>query len=119
MKPLEIFYMHPPATSGTYACASNDVDASAESLDWTSGLSLTGSVILYCEALAKDIYVRFGSTQTTATTSKNGRALKADSVGAYFHVDPVAHRYIDHIASASGGTLKVFVVSQMVNRRDM
>ncbi len=116
------FNNRPPETSGTYAMLSNAVDAAAESYDWVGGLSTSapkGNVHLKLEALAQDIYVRFGSSATTATTSANGDLIKAGFPGVSYYVSPVSHRYIDHIAAAAGGTLKVRVVSPIGERTDM
>lgn len=119
MIPPEIFYMRPPEKTGTYIVQSSDNAGAATAFDWTSALSTDlpkGTVIVYLEAYVKDIYVRFGPTSTTATTAKNGVLLKADSPGHYFHIDPVNHKYIDHYAAASGGSLKIQVASAVAYR---
>lgn len=72
------------------------------------------------EALSQDVYVRFKSTNSTAaTTSSNGRLIKAGYPGVTFYVSPTQHKYIDHIAASAGGTLKVQVSSPIGEREDI
>ncbi len=116
------FNNRPPEKTGTYVVQSNAVDGTAESMDWVGGLSTAappGNVHLVLEALAQDIYVRFGPTATTATTSATGRIVKAGAPGISFYVSPTNHRYIDHIAAAAGGTLKVQVASPIGERESI
>ncbi len=121
--PMTLFFNNvPPAKTGTYVVQSNAVDDAAESFDWVGGLTTDapkGHVHLTLEALAQDIYVRFGPTSTTATTSANGRIIKAGATGVSFYVSPQRHRYIDHIAAAAGGTLKVQVSSPLGERTEI
>ncbi len=109
----------PPALTGTYIVQVNQVDAAAESFDWVGGLSTDapkGNVHLTLEALVQDVYVRFGATATTATTTSNGRIIKAGAPGVSFYVSPVGSRYIDHIGGGAGGYLKVQVSSPIGER---
>lgn len=110
----------PPAVSGTYKVQNDTTGAAAAAFDWYGGLSTdapVGRVWLYLEAVTTDAYVRFGSSSTTGTTANNGVIVKAGSPGVVFYVDPVLHRYIDHIAPAGAGKLKVQVCSHPGNRR--
>lgn len=94
--------------------------AAAASFDWVTALGASapkGKVFLTVEALAQPVYVRFGPTSTTATTTTNGRGI-AVGTAVSFQVDPVKHRYIDHIA-AGAGNVKVYVSSPMMDRRDI
>ncbi len=110
----------PPMKTGMHVVQSNAVeDTPAESMDWVGGLSTDapkGMVHLSLEALAQDVYVRFGPTSTTATTTLNGRLIKAGSPACSFYVSPTKHRYIDHIGGAAGATLKVQVSSNIGER---
>lgn len=113
------FNNRPPTVTGMNIVQSNAVDTSAEAFDWVTPLSTDapkGNVHLLLEALAQDIYVRFGATSTTGTTSANGRLIKAGYPGVSFYVSPVSHKYIDHLAASAGGTLKVQIVSPIGER---
>jgi hypothetical protein len=112
----------PPKTSGTHIVQSNPVDAAAEAFDWVTPLGTAapqGTCWLTLEALAQDIYVRFGATSTTGTTSSNGRLIKAGSPGVSFFVSPTKDKFIDHIAAAAGGTLKIQVSSPIAERESI
>ncbi len=114
----------PPSnvSGSTYVVLSNAVDGSAEAYDWVSALSTAapkGNCHLTLEALAQDIYVRFGPATSTATTSANGRLIKAGAPGISFYVSPVNHKFIDHIAAAAGGTLKIQVSSPIGERTEI
>lgn len=119
-----LFFNNVPPSStstSTYIVQSNAVDDAAEAFDWVAGLGAAapkGHVHLTLEALAQDIYVRFGPVSTTGTTSANGRVIVAGAPGVSFYVSPIRHRWIDHIAAAAGGTLKVQVSSPIGERTD-
>lgn len=113
------FNNRPPEVSGTYQVLSTASGAAAASYDWFTALGVNvpkGTVHLVLEALAQDVYVRFGPTSTTGTTTANGRLVKAGSPGISFYVSPISHRYIDHLAAGAGGTLKVQVASPIGER---
>lgn len=109
------FQIIPPTTSGEHA-VSNAATGAAASLDWAGGLSTDvpkGSCYIVVEANTYDVYVRFGSSATTATTANNGLLIKADQPGRPFWVDPVQHRYIDHYSPGGTGRIKVQVASKI------
>jgi hypothetical protein len=115
----ELFHkIVPPTKTGMHVVQSTATGAAAASFDWTTGLGADapkGKVMLTLEATAQDVYVRFGPTSTTATTTANGGIIKV-GIPRTFYVDPVDHRYIDHIAGGVG-TLKVQVASPIGERR--
>jgi hypothetical protein len=92
-----------PKASGTGAGTATSTTTSAASLD----LSLTRGGAWYSfQARGGDVYVRFGSSATTATTSgdgSNGYKIP-DGQTAHFWLTP-ADRYVDHICSAASKTL--------------
>lgn len=117
------FIILPPSVSGVDAehqVVSAVTGAAAASFDWITALGTAapkGKCFITVEALTTPVYVRFGPTSTTATTTSNGRVIPAGSV-ASFWVDPVKHRFIDHISSGAG-VIKVQVSSQIGDRRDV
>lgn len=124
MLAAKLFFINkPPTDAGQYRVLSEGIDASAENYDWVTALGTDapkGECWLTVEALAQDIYVRFKATSSAAgTTANNGRIIKAGAPGVSFYVSPKSHRYIDAIAAAAGGTLKVQVSSPIGARHDI
>lgn len=117
------FIILPPskaADDAEHQVVSAVTGAAAASFDWITALGAAapkGKVFLTVEALTTPVYVRFGPSLTTATTTSNGRVIAAGTV-ASFWVDPVKHKFIDHISSGAG-VIKVQVSSTMGDRRDI
>lgn len=109
----------PPKAAGVQKVRNAVTGAAAASFDWAGSDADTpkGKCWIEVQPLTTDLYVTFGSTATTATTTTTGHRLAAGQV-AYFYVDPVLDRYIDHI-STGAGTVKVRVVSNIGERRDI
>lgn len=108
----------PPGVSGGSKIVSDVTGAAADSWDWVTALGTDapkGQCLILVEALTTPVYVRFGSTATTATTTSNGEVIAAGGK-AYFYVDPASHKFIDHISSGAG-VIKVRVCSQIVERK--
>lgn len=118
------FITPPPRTSGMHKVLQATTGAAAASFDWVGALGADapkGKCWIELEPLTQDVYVRFGSTATTATTTTTGWRLSAtiNSGHKKFYVDPVNDRYIDHLAPGGAGTLKVRVCSPIGERRDV
>lgn len=110
----------PPEKSGTYQVLQETTAAAARSYDWVGALGADapkGKCWLRIEALTTADYVRFGPTSTTATTTANGWHIGVGE-DEWWYVDPVNHRYIDHI-STGAGTIKIMVASPIGERRDI
>ena len=91
--------------------------AAAASFDWAGSLGANapkGKCWVTVEALTTPVYVRFGPTSTTATTTSNGIGIPAGTKES-FYVNPIEHRYIDHISSGAG-VIKVQVSSPIGER---
>ncbi len=93
----------------------------ATALNWTAALTSAGTcpkgnVWLLLQAVVKDVYVRFGPATSTATTSLNGITIPKDAPGLLFYVSPVNHAFVDAIAQAAGGYLKIQVCSPIGER---
>lgn len=123
---LSYIYMPPTksADEPAYQVLQTATGAAAASYDWVGALGAAapkGKVWLEVEPLTQDVYLRFGPTSTTATTTTTGAHLSSalDLGTVKFYVDPVKHRYIDHIAPGGAGTLKVRVCSPIGERRDV
>lgn len=118
------FIQLPPTVSGQNQVLQTATNNAAASYDWVTALGADapkGKCWIELEPLTQDVYVRFGATSTTATTSANGMHLSSafDQGMRKLYVDPVLHRYIDHIAPGGAGTLKVRVCSPIGERRDV
>jgi hypothetical protein len=119
----QFFVNEPPAvpTSGAnslFQVQNQTTSAAAAAFDWTAALvvaairpELKGRVHLAIEAGTTDVFVRFGPTSTTATSSANGRLIKAGSPAVTFYVDPTSHKFCDFIAPGGAGTIKFQVAS--------
>jgi hypothetical protein len=115
------FRIQPPAKTGEHVVTETGVGASAVNVDWVGALGANapkGKVFLTLEARAQDVFVRFGPTPTTATTVSNGLVIKAGQKER-FYCSRSLHRYIDAIAAAAGGFLKVQVSSKIGEREDV
>lgn len=92
--------LSPPCVSGAHAITATDTTNSAASLD----LGITrGSAWFTLQARGGDVYVRFGATATTATTTVTGFKIP-NGEERHFFVSP-KERYVDHICSAAGQKL--------------
>lgn len=111
----------PPRESGDQIVQSDTTGAGAASADlwgsYTDSLPPKGKVWLAVEAVTTDVYIRFTSTATTATTTANGLLIKAGEPAVKFFVQPnTLDAYIDHIAPAGAGLIKWYVCSNIVER---
>lgn len=99
--------IHPPtgsATDARHQVQSAVTGAAAASFDWVTPLGASapkGKVYMTVEALTTPVYIRFMPTNTTATTTTTGIGIPAGS-SKRFLVDPVKHKFIDHISSGAG-----------------
>ena len=96
--------LQPPAVSGTYAIANVATTTSAASL----ALSLSqapskGGAWFTFQPRGGDVYVRFGATATTGTTTTNGLKI-ADGAVCHVWITP-ATAFVDHICSAASKSL--------------
>jgi hypothetical protein len=108
--------IHPPTKSAddaVHQVQSATTGAAAASFDWGAAINTAypggGKCWITVEALTTPVYIRFGPTSTTATTTVNGRGIAAGTTQRFL-VDPTKHRYIDHISSGAG-SIKVQVDS--------
>jgi len=116
----------PPVVSGVYAVVSTTTsNAAAANWDWVTavgGLSLLpGPVWVILQAGTNHCHVRFKPTNAAAgTTLTNGMHVGADAPvpSVAYWVDPVQHRFIDHIAQTGAGTLQLHVSSSPLGRSE-
>ncbi len=114
--------VHPPtkaADDAVHQVQSQATAATATSFDWGAAISAIwrGKVWVTVEAFGFPVYVRFGPTSTTATTTSNGRVIPVGTKERFL-VDTIKHRYID-VISTDVGVIKVQVDSYgLWDRRD-
>lgn len=122
--PESLFYRRLPPTVAA-ADAEHQVvetstsNAAAAAWDWTSSPAPKGKVWVMVQALTNDAYIRFRSDNVGDTTTANGWRLTAGGDPQAFYVDPVNHKYIDHISTTGAGKLRLYVCSPMGERRDI
>ncbi len=107
----------PPAVSGSHAGTATSTTTSAASLDLGTNFVRGGAYVTF-QARGGDVYVRFGASATTATTSgdsSNGFKI-ADGREKDFWVTPNT-RYVDHICSAASKVLFWYVSSPNYDNR--
>lgn len=121
----KLFYINLPPTVAAddpeHQVLSDVTGAGAASFDWYAQLVAAdaepdGKVFVTVEAVTTDAFIRFSETASTGTTASNGLLIKAGSPGTKFYVKPWVHQYIDHIAPAGAGVLKLYVSSPIGER---
>lgn len=114
------FRQTPPSSVATsmFIVQSVATSAAAAALDWTAGLTTKpqGRVHLKLEAVTTDVFVRFGPTSTTGTTANNGLLIKAGNPAVSFYASPTSNKFIDFVAPAGAGVLKIQVASPFAER---
>ena len=108
----------PPETSGVHAVVSTTTsNAAAAAWDWVTDVGATnlpGPVWVRVIAQTNDATIRFRSDNAAGTTLTNGiHIVQNGHFPIMFYVDPVRHRYIDHISQTGAGTLQLHVCSKI------
>ncbi len=113
----------PPTVAGMHIVQTDATAVTADNFNWTTALASAGvlpagPVWLELEAVTETAWIRFKASATAAATTTDNGAILPVGQPRHFLVSPKLLPVIDHIAAGTG-SLKVQVVSKMVEREDI